>query len=327
MGTEARKRCGRHIGWLGDRAWETVLPAWVIYVTGCWVSPTSGHFADIKCWFSLHFLIGGLSPLACQTAQPLWSHRREVFLAPPWNCWNGLQPHFIGLHLHFMASQVSQWQRIHLPMQETHETWVLFLGQEGPLELEMATCSSILARKIPRTEEPDGLLSMGPQRVTRLSYRTHTQTHPHFILNLGCLDISFVLIRDLALMSVPHCPASWRWLNAFIQQLGFPVESASRAWLVCEVVFVLLWGSNLGDGWAVQNFLLRCVLTFMSFIFSLLLFNIHFYLFVCAGIFSCCIWALIWGLWDLVPWTGINFLKSGLNFLICKLWIIMILIL
>jgi hypothetical protein len=38
------------------------------------------------------------------------------------------------------------------------------LGQEDPLELEMATHSSILAWRMPWTEEPDGLQSMGSQR-------------------------------------------------------------------------------------------------------------------------------------------------------------------
>ena len=41
----------------------------------------------------------------------------------------------------------------------------LSLGQENTLEKEMATRSSILAWKIPWTEEPGGLQSMGPQRV------------------------------------------------------------------------------------------------------------------------------------------------------------------
>ena len=45
------------------------------------------------------------------------------------------------------------------------ETWVLSLGQEDALEDKMATYSSILARKIPWTEEPHGLQSMGSQRV------------------------------------------------------------------------------------------------------------------------------------------------------------------
>jgi len=42
-------------------------------------------------------------------------------------------------------------------MQETQETWVQSLGWEEPLEEGMATHSSILAWKIPRTEKPLGL--------------------------------------------------------------------------------------------------------------------------------------------------------------------------
>ena len=45
------------------------------------------------------------------------------------------------------------------------ETWVRNLGWEDPLEKEMATHSSILAWRIPRTEEPGRLQSMGLQRV------------------------------------------------------------------------------------------------------------------------------------------------------------------
>ena len=45
------------------------------------------------------------------------------------------------------------------------ETWVRSLGQEDPLEKEMATHSSILAWRIPWTEEPGGLQPMGSQRV------------------------------------------------------------------------------------------------------------------------------------------------------------------
>ena len=44
-------------------------------------------------------------------------------------------------------------------------TWVQSLGQEDPLEKEMATHSSILAWKIPWTEEPGRPHSMGPRRV------------------------------------------------------------------------------------------------------------------------------------------------------------------
>ena len=49
------------------------------------------------------------------------------------------------------------------------KTWVQSLDQEGSLEksleLEMATHSGILVWEIPRTEEPGGLQSMGPQRA------------------------------------------------------------------------------------------------------------------------------------------------------------------
>ena len=45
------------------------------------------------------------------------------------------------------------------------ETWVRSLGQEDPLEKEMATYSSILAWRIPWTEEPGELQSTGSQRV------------------------------------------------------------------------------------------------------------------------------------------------------------------
>ena len=46
-----------------------------------------------------------------------------------------------------------------------HETWGRHLGQEDPLEKGMATHSSILAWRIPGTEEPGGLQSMGLQKV------------------------------------------------------------------------------------------------------------------------------------------------------------------
>ena len=45
------------------------------------------------------------------------------------------------------------------------ETGVQSMGQEDPLEKDMATHSSILAWEIPWTEEPDGLQSMGSQKV------------------------------------------------------------------------------------------------------------------------------------------------------------------
>ena len=60
------------------------------------------------------------------------------------------------------ASLVAQKVK-HLPAMR--ETQVLSLGQEDPLEKEMATHSSTLAWRIPWTEEPGGVQSMESQRV------------------------------------------------------------------------------------------------------------------------------------------------------------------
>ena len=61
-------------------------------------------------------------------------------------------------------------------------TRVQFLGQEDPLEKEMAIHSSTFAWKIPWMEEPDRLQSMGLQRVrqdgvTSISFHYHPMTH------------------------------------------------------------------------------------------------------------------------------------------------------
>ena len=61
-----------------------------------------------------------------------------------------------------MTSLVAQMIK-HLPT--IQETWIRSLGQEVPLEKEMATHSSTLAWKIPWVEKPRGLQSMGSQRV------------------------------------------------------------------------------------------------------------------------------------------------------------------
>ena len=65
-------------------------------------------------------------------------------------------------------------------MQEPQETWVQSLGQDEPLEEGTATHSSILARRIPCTEEPGRLQSMGSQEsqtwLKQLSTHTHTHT-------------------------------------------------------------------------------------------------------------------------------------------------------
>ena len=62
------------------------------------------------------------------------------------------------------------------------ETWVQSLGQEDSLEKEMATHSNILAWEIPWIEEPDGLQSMGSQRVVHDLVAKQQQVRIYFLL-------------------------------------------------------------------------------------------------------------------------------------------------
>ena len=106
------------------------------------------------------------------------------------------------------ASQVVQWWRRCLPMQETKETRVQSLGQDDLLEEERATRSSIPAWKIPWTEEPGRLLAHGVAKSwVRLSNwvpdharaRTHarTHTHTHDTKRENCFQITSVLSPGL----------------------------------------------------------------------------------------------------------------------------------
>ena len=74
------------------------------------------------------------------------------------------------------------------------ETWVRSLGREDPLEEGMATHSSILGWRIPRTEEPGGIQFMGSQSQTQLSDLAHSRC---FIIDLliqnDLLNLQFVV--------------------------------------------------------------------------------------------------------------------------------------
>ena len=73
-----------------------------------------------------------------------------------------IPPIKIGANVKERASLVAQTVK-NLPVM--WETWVQSLGREDPLKKEMATHSSILAWRIPRTEEPGRLQFTGLQRT------------------------------------------------------------------------------------------------------------------------------------------------------------------
>ena len=79
------------------------------------------------------------------------------------------------------------------------ETWVRSLGGEDPLEKEKATHSSTLAWKIPWTEKPGWLQSIGSQRVTSLSLSFYL----HLVKKYSSTDAQLGLLPMLE--HVVHC--------------------------------------------------------------------------------------------------------------------------
>ena len=84
------------------------------------------------------------------------------------------------------------------------EAWVRSLGQEDPLEKEMATHSSMLAWKIPWTEKPGRLQSMGLVPTDVLCKESDTTERLHF----HCSDFAFSRITSVsACMPLSQRPA------------------------------------------------------------------------------------------------------------------------
>ena len=88
------------------------------------------------------------------------------------------------------ASQVALWWRPCLLMQEMQETWVGSLGREDPLEEGMATHSSVLAWRIPWTEESGRLQSIGSHRVRHTwSDLAHTRIYTLCVCMCVCVCV------------------------------------------------------------------------------------------------------------------------------------------
>ena len=87
------------------------------------------------------------------------------------------------------------------------ETWVQSLGWEDPMEKGMATHSSILAWRIPWTEEPGGLQAMGSQRV-RHNWGTFTSLHsPQETNTLISVRLEILLSSSLCTFNFFLCPS------------------------------------------------------------------------------------------------------------------------
>ena len=73
-------------------------------------------------------------------------------------------------------------------------TWVQSLGQEDPLEKEMATHSSILAWRIPSTKEAGGLLNVGLERIGHM-WAAETSTFNYVSMHLKMNDYTGVHLK------------------------------------------------------------------------------------------------------------------------------------
>ena len=141
-------------------------------------------------------------------------------------------------------------------MQEIQETQVQSLGWEDPLEKGMATYSSILAWRIPWTEEPGGLVT---KSQTLLSARAHTHTHtflksvkfvttlllfhvlvlwPHGMWHLSSPTRNQTLALCIERWSLNHCTTRESWWVRFDRLQNVSLEYVTKN-LVYDITFWL----------------------------------------------------------------------------------------
>ena len=112
------------------------------------------------------------------------------------------------------------------------ETRIQSLGWEDPLEEDMATHCSILAWRIPWTEGPDGLHSMGSQRV-ECNSATNTHTHSHILQ--GAPRIPDSSIGKVSVCNAGDPGSIPRLQRAAGEGHGYPLQ-CSWASLVAQLV-------------------------------------------------------------------------------------------
>ena len=142
----------RNLIWFPFRGWAYELSLiWIIFPL-LW-SPVLGQ---VRIWGCI------LNALSSSSCLPRWSPCSMMLYLTYYiltRCHPSANPFWVLVHLTVLVAQRLK----RLPAMQ--EIWVWSLGQEDPLEKEIATHSSILAWRIPWTEEPDGLQSTGSQRV------------------------------------------------------------------------------------------------------------------------------------------------------------------
>ena len=128
---------------------------------------------------------GGLQPRKSQRVRHNWARLHEPAMANTWYTYSPIFHHTLSWHYSSITALCpdlasgspggasGKKPTCQCRRHGTH-TWIRSLGQEEPLEEAMATHSSILAQRIPWTEEPEGLQFIGSQRVGHWSGLAHT---------------------------------------------------------------------------------------------------------------------------------------------------------
>ena len=106
-------------------------------------------------------------------------------------------------------------------VQELQEMWVRFLGQEDPLEKAMTIHSSILAWKIPWTEEHGGLQSTGSQRV-RHDRRDQAHIAMSWLLLLFIEKLSYYPVQAATCQTFCF---QFRVVSQIFGKLKFPITT------------------------------------------------------------------------------------------------------
>ena len=140
---------GFHVCFYSTQHLEQVTACFSFVGPHCVFSLSFQVFVSRLCWLSiglflsLFFYVNCLHYLCSVFSFTLTAMFRVIQVAifnlhPCHELQTHIRPHHIletelrNKNLHYQASQMAQWKRIHLPMQETQETWVWSLGREDP---------------------------------------------------------------------------------------------------------------------------------------------------------------------------------------------------
>ena len=193
------------------------------------------------------YLGRGLSFHSCSSWPWTWSSSSQP------SCAHAASAHYPTLGVRGPAQEnLPHLQVVKYPPAKTLMTWVSFLGWEDPLEDGMAIHFSILAWKIPWTEEPLELESVGSQRVghnwsdwaqslwyfSKLNWKIPWTEEPGRLQSMGLLRVGHDWVPSLSLFTFMHWRRKWQPTPVFL-----PGESQGQGSLVSGH----LWGRTQSD--------------------------------------------------------------------------------